>query len=179
MAAMIYTGRKYKIHLVETESPVPKAYNFIKKRFWHRCFLVNFAKFLRTSFLTEHIRWLLLIVGRKFNKHIKKSWIERKWRKITNSESSKIEKCPSRAVLQKIVVSGFRVPWCDCSVTVVKIFEHRWGNSYLIRLKQMVEITLMKQIVQLTSGFLDVGPLMMRMKLLIVNKMAVFLLLIK
>ena len=27
---------------------------------WHRCFPVNFAKFLRTPFLTEHIRWLLL-----------------------------------------------------------------------------------------------------------------------
>ena len=24
------------------------------------CFLVNFAKFLRTPFLTEHLRWLLL-----------------------------------------------------------------------------------------------------------------------
>ena len=31
-----------------------------KKRLWHRCFPVNFAKFLRTSFLTEHLRWLLL-----------------------------------------------------------------------------------------------------------------------
>ena len=30
------------------------------KRPWHRCFPVNFAKFLRTSFLTEHLRWLLL-----------------------------------------------------------------------------------------------------------------------
>ena len=29
-------------------------------RCWHRCFPVNFAKFLRTSFLTEHLRWLLL-----------------------------------------------------------------------------------------------------------------------
>ena len=27
---------------------------------WHRCFPVNFAKFLRTFFLTEHIRWLFL-----------------------------------------------------------------------------------------------------------------------
>ena len=34
--------------------------SFLKKRLWHRCFLVNFAKFLRTSFLTEHLRWLLL-----------------------------------------------------------------------------------------------------------------------
>ena len=31
-----------------------------KKRLWHRCCPVNFAKFLRTSFLTEHLRWLLL-----------------------------------------------------------------------------------------------------------------------
>ena len=32
----------------------------LKKRLWHRCFPVNFAKFLRTPFLTEHLRWLLL-----------------------------------------------------------------------------------------------------------------------
>ena len=30
--------------------------NFIKKRFWYRCFPVNFAKFLRTPILTEHLR---------------------------------------------------------------------------------------------------------------------------
>ena len=30
------------------------------KRPWHRCFPVNFAKFLRTPVLTEHLRWLLL-----------------------------------------------------------------------------------------------------------------------
>ena len=37
-----------------------EACNFVKNRLWHRCFLVNFAKFLRTPFLTEHLRWLLL-----------------------------------------------------------------------------------------------------------------------
>ena len=31
-----------------------------KKRLWHRCFLENFAKFLRTPFLIEHFWWLLL-----------------------------------------------------------------------------------------------------------------------
>ena len=30
------------------------------KRPWHRCFPANFATFLRTSFLTEHLLWLLL-----------------------------------------------------------------------------------------------------------------------
>ena len=32
----------------------------LKKRLQHRCFPVNFSKFLRTPFLTEHLRWLLL-----------------------------------------------------------------------------------------------------------------------
>ena len=32
-----------------------------KKKLWHRCFLVNFVKLLRTPFLTEHLWWLLLL----------------------------------------------------------------------------------------------------------------------
>ena len=34
----------------------------LKKRLWHRCFPVNFVKFLRTPFLTELLRWLLLLI---------------------------------------------------------------------------------------------------------------------
>ena len=42
-----------------------QACNFIKKkRPWHKCFPVNFVKFLRTPFLTEHLRWLLLVKRR-------------------------------------------------------------------------------------------------------------------
>ena len=37
----------------------------LKKRVWHRCFPVNFAKFLRTPFYVEHLRWLLLENSRK------------------------------------------------------------------------------------------------------------------
>ena len=32
----------------------------LKKRLWQGYFPVSFAKFLRTPFLTEHLRWLLL-----------------------------------------------------------------------------------------------------------------------
>ena len=32
----------------------------LKQRFWHRYYLVSFAKFLRTPFFKEHLRWLLL-----------------------------------------------------------------------------------------------------------------------
>ena len=35
--------------------------SFLKKRLWQRCFPVNLAKFLGTSFLTEHLWWLLLV----------------------------------------------------------------------------------------------------------------------
>ena len=31
-----------------------------KKSVWHKCFLVNFAKFLRTPSFTEYLRWVLL-----------------------------------------------------------------------------------------------------------------------
>ena len=44
------------------ENPCPRV-SFLtsfKKRFWHRCFSVNFAKFLRAPFFIEHLRWLLL-----------------------------------------------------------------------------------------------------------------------
>ena len=32
----------------------------LKKRLWHKCFPVNFAKFLRTPFFIEQPWWLLL-----------------------------------------------------------------------------------------------------------------------
>ena len=37
-----------------------KPATLLKERLWHRCFLVNFVKFLRTPFFTEHLWWLLL-----------------------------------------------------------------------------------------------------------------------
>ena len=35
----------------------------LQKRPWHWCFPVNFAKFLRTPFFTQHLWWLLLYFG--------------------------------------------------------------------------------------------------------------------
>ena len=37
-----------------------KTLHFIKKRLQHKYFPVNFRKFLKTTFFTEHLRWLLL-----------------------------------------------------------------------------------------------------------------------
>ena len=38
----------------------------LRKRHWHRCFPANFAKFLKTPFLTEHLWWLHLDISEKF-----------------------------------------------------------------------------------------------------------------
>ena len=57
------------------ETPVPELFfnkvgslgpaTLLKKKLWHRRFSVNFMKFLRTPFLTEHLWWLLLIKVKK------------------------------------------------------------------------------------------------------------------
>ena len=39
---------------------------FIKKRLEHRCFPVNTVKYLRTTFFTEHLWWLLLSFIKRF-----------------------------------------------------------------------------------------------------------------
>ena len=47
-------------HLCQSLKPGLKPANLLKLRLWHSCFPVNFVKFLRTSFLIEHLLWLLL-----------------------------------------------------------------------------------------------------------------------
>ena len=56
-----------------------KSATLFKKRLWHRCFLVNFAKSLRTPFFTEHLRWLVLLLDEMQNtKKDENARIERK-----------------------------------------------------------------------------------------------------
>ena len=55
----------WKISQIWQETPVLESvfnkvaglqtYNFVKKRLQHRCYLLKFAKFLRTLFFTEHL----------------------------------------------------------------------------------------------------------------------------
>ena len=47
-----FTGK----HLCQGLRPA----TLLKKRLWHKCFPVNFTKFLRTPFLREHLPWLLM-----------------------------------------------------------------------------------------------------------------------
>ena len=57
---------------------VPQTCNFIKKRLFLRRFPVNFANFLRTPFLTENLRRLLLSI-KYVRKIIRKTNILNLW----------------------------------------------------------------------------------------------------
>ena len=59
-----FTGKQSLIFNKATDL---KFATLLKKRLLYRCFPVNFAKFLRTPFLTEHLRWLLLHFSRGVN----------------------------------------------------------------------------------------------------------------
>ena len=55
-----------KVHTKKSllrSSRFPRPASLSNKRLWHRCFPVNFAKFLRTPFFSEQLQWLLLFVG--------------------------------------------------------------------------------------------------------------------
>ena len=51
-----HLGQSFFFNKVEGIRPT----TLLKRRLWHRCFPVNLTKFLRTPFLKEHLRWLLL-----------------------------------------------------------------------------------------------------------------------
>ena len=44
----------------QKQPPVAESCNFIKRRLWHRCFAMKFAKLLRTSLLQNIYGWVLL-----------------------------------------------------------------------------------------------------------------------
>ena len=69
MVAQYNDGYMYRSVLPEVFCNKGALRNFAKftgkhlcQSLWRRCFLVNFAKFLRTPFIVEHLWWLLLYV---------------------------------------------------------------------------------------------------------------------
>ena len=55
-----FTGKRLFQSLLFNKAAGFRAATLLKKRLWHRCVPVSFVRFLRTPFLTEHLRWLLL-----------------------------------------------------------------------------------------------------------------------
>ena len=55
-----FTGKHLCQSLLFNKVAGPRPATLLKNRLWRSCFPVNFAKFLRTPFLKEHLWWLLL-----------------------------------------------------------------------------------------------------------------------
>ena len=55
-----FTGKHLWQNLFFNKVPGLRPATLSKKRLWHRCFPVNFMKFLRTPFYIRHLWWLLL-----------------------------------------------------------------------------------------------------------------------
>ena len=55
-----FTGKHLSLSLFFSKVAGVKPATLLKKRLRHWCFPVNFVKFIRTLFLTEHLWWLLL-----------------------------------------------------------------------------------------------------------------------
>ena len=66
-----------------------------KKRIWNKCFPVNFAKFLGTLFLTEHLWWLLL----RTDKSLQILNTKTIWEMCTINNLSKFVTCLGRCIL--------------------------------------------------------------------------------
>ena len=62
----------------------------LKKSLRHRCFPVNFTKFLRTPFFKEHLRWLFLKIALSNVKHTEGS-TKQGWSMYENSSSLLID----------------------------------------------------------------------------------------
>ena len=110
----------------------------LKKRLWHRCFPVNFVKFLRTPFLTEHLwllllhswRWELPFLKLTFTRYVHSlKWyqVKKKWASsklyhlniILFEKEANVHRCSSKYVLLKFSLISqentcVRVffPWC-------------------------------------------------------------------
>ena len=55
-----FTGKHLCQSLLFNKVAGLRTVTLLKKRFWYRCFPVNFSKFLKRPSITEYLRWLLL-----------------------------------------------------------------------------------------------------------------------
>ena len=61
-----FTGKHLCLSLFFNKVAGLGPWALLKKRLWHRWFLVDFVNFLRTSFFIEHLQQCLLITSREF-----------------------------------------------------------------------------------------------------------------
>ena len=68
---VFYKKLSWQFRKIHSKIQSLRSATLFKKRLWHRCFPVNFPRFLRAPFFTEHLRWLLLYSHYTLNGAIK------------------------------------------------------------------------------------------------------------
>ena len=111
----------------------------LKRSFWQRCFPVNFTKFLKTPFFTEHLRWLLLcfqITNHKFRQH--------NWRYFKDDSVKALNGFVSKCFvlvffrsmfLLLIFHHGLHIRWCNLCAKIdikVELMQNVFGKTVLI-----------------------------------------------
>ena len=106
----------------------------LKKRLWHTCFPVNFAKLWRTTFFTEHLWWLLLKLLSKEMSNICSNFLLQL--KNQRSGSKTLSSFSVTFVLKKIITfSSQRVHafyWIKTSCLIKKRRDRKWKISHTV-----------------------------------------------
>ena len=97
-----FTGKRLCQRLFFNKVAGLRTATLLLKSLWNRCFPVNFVKFLRTPFFTEHLRWLLPMDIREAG-HCK---VIRSIQPRFSFEKKKNPKQSSGSVLEKIVLEN-------------------------------------------------------------------------
>ena len=139
----------------------------LKKSLWHRCFPVNFVKFLRTLFSKEHLWKLLLFILVVF-KYIKKWIVQKVMGVLTQFRLNYMLQCRFRRCSKienkfefivevkiwclRLVLSVFRSIHQRCSIkkvvlknVAIFIGKHLSWSLFLIKLQAIRPETLLKR----------------------------------
>ena len=126
---LTYTLHKQSPRGVLTERHLCQSLLFDKVAGWrlHRCFSVNFVKFLRTSFLTEHLCWLLLTLkGRPlYNSNIFSETITSKRVVIWAWEGHLRRSSLSENIVVFLISTSFSTEWI-LSLWVTVLQNQKW-----------------------------------------------------
>ena len=92
--------------------------NSIRKRFQHRCFSVNIAKFLRAAFFIEHLRWLFLMapVLLTISSTIRSSCSKLFYKKCCREKFLKIDR---------------KAPVLECFLIKLQLYHVTWSKKRL------------------------------------------------
>ena len=127
---------------------VVEACSFIKKRPWQMCFPVNFTKFLRTSFLTEQLWWLLLKLP--YRKLVFYSFIFPEMNYRNNVYINDIKKIKVLRALRR----AYTIKFFFGQAYTIKFFFHTWVNfsfdGFLLIFNTCIQLRNVNEIFQTT-----------------------------